>query len=315
MSEPNKLSLPETSQRTVEALSLIGSKPMTVGEYTVSGEKKWSSPFLTVGKLVFEAGAVLVFDVSVTRKYQNILIVAEEIVSKDQESLGEIRWADLTQSVPPSPGYGSSGQDMAIHTGATGGQGGVGPAGIVGEPGYNAPSLTIMLKKLTGGLKVNLKGEDGGAGGVGGIGGAGGQGGRGSPASQNLFNCMAGAGDGGTGGSGGVGGAGGAGGNGGNGGTLTLISELDAVDAISRLLVVDLSGGVGGAAGQGGEGGSGGPGGPGGQESKPYCVGNGDQGPGGAKGPNGSAGIPGAIGQPGAYYFGGLSIEDLGKII
>lgn len=234
------------------------------GEYQVDGEKSWASPFVAARRLVFKPNAKLIFDDAVTRMHRNLFVFADEIVSEDQERLGSVAWTDLAPSTPPPPGYGPAGTNMGGAESATGGPGADGPPGFKGEDGANAPSVTLVVKRLLGGLKVNLRGEDGGPGGQGGTGGAGGQGGYGTPASQSMFECRRGAGDGGPGGRGGNGGVGGSGGHGGNGGTFTLVTDATNAAAVSRLLLVDLSPGAGGAGGLGGAGGVGGPGGPGG---------------------------------------------------
>jgi hypothetical protein len=311
----SEISLQEATQKVVEALSHIGGSPRLFGEYAVDGTKMWTGPFITVRRLSFKPGGKLIFDYKTTREHRNLFIFADEIVSEDQLSLGEITWVDLPPSVPPSPGYGPSGANMGAVRQAAGGPGGSGPEGRHGEAGSDAPSLTIIVKKLGGGLKISLCGEDGGPGGPGGDGGSGGQGGFGGPGRQSMFGCQGGAENGGQGGQGGNGGAGGKGGNGGNGGTLTLISDASSVAAISRLLVVDLSGGKPGKAGGGGNLGAGGPGGPGGAEALPYCQGNGSNGPTGQNGQNGPQGADGSGGHVGAYYFGGLSTADIDQVL
>jgi len=311
--ESVELSPPEVNQKVIEALS--SGATIRFGEYVVDGEKMWASPFLTVSKLTFKSGAKITFDHEVTRKNRNLFIFADEIVSEDQEHIGTIGWIDLPPSVPVAPGMGQSGADMAAQESIAGGTGGPGPIGRTGEDGMSAPSLTILTKKLGGGLQINLRGEDGGSGGPGGNGGTGGQGGHGTPASQTMFDCRRGAGDGGPGGAGGAGGAGGDGGRGGNGGTFTLITSADSAAETSRLLLVDVSGGQGGAAGPGGKGGPGGQGGPGAQEALPYCHGNGNAGATGPAGQDASMGSAGATGNPGAYYFGGLQAADMAKAL
>lgn len=315
MPEGRELSSQEVQQKVIEALSKLGGSPTLFGEYQVDGEKSWASPFITVRRLVFKPNAKLIFDDAVTRMHRNLFIFAEEVTSEDQERLGSITWADLEPSTPPSPGHGSAGTNMGGVESATGGAGADGPPGFNGEDGANAPSITLVVKRLIGGLKVNLRGEDGGPGGQGGTGGAGGQGGYGTPASQTMFECRRGAGDGGPGGRGGNGGIGGAGGRGGNGGTFTLVTDAEGAAAISRLLLVDLSPGTGGKGGLGGASGTGGPGGPGGADARPWCTGTGSTGGTGAAGTSGAQGPAGNAGSPGDYYFGGLSSGDLGTVL
>ena len=309
------LSALETKKKTTEAISGAGGSPLLFGDYEVSENVSWASPVIAVERLIFNSNSRLYFDHHTVRRNSNLFIFAKEIISADPEQLGEITWIDIPPSEPPIPGEGSSGIDNGSHENTPGGEGGTGPSGIKGEDGYPAPSLTMIIGSLRGGLKVSLVGENGGTGGKGGTGGRGGQGGYGTPASQNPFNCTRGAGDGAVGGRGGKGGQGGKGGNGGNGGTFTLITQESNIAVFTRLLKVDVSGGQPGQGGTGGLPGNGGPGGPGGREARPWCVGNGSNGPNGSDGLQGEANIPGIVGNAGVYYVGGLSVDDIQKIL
>ena len=307
------LSPEESNQKTIEAVS--AARPILFGKFNVDGDKSWSAPYMSVRQLIFRPGGRLIFDESVTRANRNIFVFAEEIISEDQENPGTVTWVDVAPSIPPAAGSGVAGVNQGGAENVGGGMGGTGPEGLQGELGASAPSLTIVVKNIVGGLKLGLRGEDGGSGGMGGTGGAGGQGGRGTNASQSMFDCKRGAGNGAQGGSGGAGGSGGQGGRGGNGGTFTLITESDNVAMITRLLAVDLTPGIGGGGGEGGLGGAGGPGGPGGADARPYCQGAGNDGPAGPAGGHGGAGANGQSGVPGQYYVGGLSVADLESVL
>lgn len=176
MTDGRLISDQEIQQKVIEALSKLGGSPTLFGEYIVDGDKSWSIPFMTVKKLTFKRNSRLIFDETVTRAHKNLFIFAERIVSEDQQELGEVTWVDIDASVPPIPGYGASGGNMGGVESATGGPGAAGPDGFGGENGADAPSLTIVVKDLAGGLKIGLRGEVGGTGGPGGVGGSGGQG-------------------------------------------------------------------------------------------------------------------------------------------
>ncbi|OEZ89651.1 hypothetical protein JAB5_00270 [Janthinobacterium sp. HH103] len=166
------LSPEESNQKTIEAVS--AARPKLFGKFNVDGDKSWSSPYISVRQLIFRPGSRLIFDEAVTRANRNIFIFAEEIISEDQENPGTITWVDVAPSIPPAAGSGVAGANQGGAENVGGGMGGTGPEGLRGELGATAPSLTIVVKNIVGGLKLGLRGEDGGSGGVGGPGGPGG---------------------------------------------------------------------------------------------------------------------------------------------
>lgn len=308
-----KLESVETQNKFTEAGQFI---PRVIGnEFTVSGDRLYNSTVLAAKKIVFKPGARLIFSASAVSDRKDVFIFAEEIISEDNENPGLITWEKTVPTTQPPQGSGSSGPDNGARESARGGDGAAGPVGLNGLQGSPAPSVTILARGLRSVVRADFAGGGGGNGGAGGVGGRGGGGGYGTPASQSAVDCRRGGGDGGAGGNGGAGGAGGAGGPGGNGGSITLIVDDANIPTSTRFLVTSSSGGPGGSAGPGGIGGAGGSGGPGGTDARPYC-GGGNGGPGGSNGPSGGVGVPnpGLPGAGGAYFVGGLSADDLGRL-
>ena len=308
-----KLETTETQNKFSEAGQYV---PRIIGsEFTVSGDRVYNSTVLAARKITFKPGSRLIFSGSAIAERRDLFIFAEEIVSEDNEKPGTITWEKSVPTTQPPQGSGSSGIDNGARESARGEDGSSGPSGLNGTQGVSAPSLTILSKGLKSVLRADFSGGTGGNGGAGGTGGRGGGGGYGTPASQSAVDCKRGGGTGGAGGNGGTGGTGGAGGTGGNGGSITLIVDESNIAASTRFLVTSFSGGPGGAAGSGGAGGQAGTGGPGGTEARPWC-GGGSGGPSGSNGQPGTPGVPnpGLSGASGAYYIGGLSTDDIGRL-
>lgn len=168
------------------------------------------------------------------------------------------------------------------------------PKAAPGRSGFDGRSgghVTLAAQVLVGTLKVDLRGQDGGAGGDGLPGVPGAPGRPGQNASDSFVGCRNSATDGSIGQPGGSGGPGGPGGKGGDGGSLELHGSV-AQKASSINLSAD-----GGKPGEGGEGGIGGIGGSGGQggNGSSFCSG----GRAGPPGPNGFSGAHGDKGTPG----------------
>jgi hypothetical protein len=307
------LSPPEAQNRLVEAAQ--SRPPVIIGEFRVVGQRLFNSPVLAARRIIFAPGSSLIFSQQVLTTRRNLFMFAQEIVSENAEQPGTVTWEETTPASPPPMGTAPAGADNGGREGATGGAGQNGTPGAPGGAGSPGPDLTIVASKINPTLKINLSGGPGGTGGVGENGGRGGGGGYGRPASQNAFNCSHGANDGAGGGSGGNGGPGGPGGAGGAGGVFTLVSPSDQVPVITRILQVNLGPGTPGQGGGGGTGGLGGPGGAGGAQSLPYCRGNGAQGGGGASGANAGSGPGGNQGAAGTYFVGGLSPDDMNKLL
>jgi len=307
------LSPPEAQNRLVEAAQ---ARPaVIVGDFRVEGQRVYNAPVLAARRVIFAAGSSLIFSQQVLTTRRNLFVFAQEIVSENAEQPGTVTWEQTAPASPPPLGSAPAGADNGGREGQTGGAGQHGRPGGPGEAGSPGPDLTIVALKINPTLKINVSGGPGGLGGVGENGGRGGGGGYGRPASQNAFNCRHGANDGAPGGSGGNGGPGGAGGTGGAGGVFTLVTPSDQVPVITRVLQVNLGAGTPGQGGAGGSGGQGGPGGAGGAQSLPFCRGNGAQGGAGASGANAGFGPVGNQGAAGTYFVGGLSPDDLNKLL
>lgn len=288
--------------------------PPTNGVLKISGEKIWNSFLISAERIEFEPGSKLIFSSDAIAMRGNLFILSNEIVSLSEESPGTISWAAPPLSTPPDRGSAPSagGYPGDEQTGNPGPNGG---SGNQGYPGASGPTLTMVIGKPSSPVVIDLSGQLGGYGGKGEDGGRGGVGGNGRQGSQGGFGCLSGAGDGGRGGPGGQGGPGGVGGTGGSGGTFKLITSQENLPLASSVFRVRLSPGQGGESGNPGNGGPGGDGGQGGKESLPYCRGNGSNGQPGAPGHTGSAGATGAPGQPGDYIIGGISVDDLKRVL
>lgn len=288
--------------------------PATDGVLTVSGDRLWNSFFVSAERIEFEPGAKLIFSPDAIAQRGNLFILANEVVSQSEENPGTITWTASPLATPPDRGSAPSaggypGDENTGNAGPAGGQGNKGYAGA------SAPTLTMVVGEPSSPVIVDLAGQAGGRGGKGEDGGRGGVGGNGRQGSQSAFDCKRGAGDGGRGGVGGTGGPGGPGGSGGNGGTFKLVTDKENLALASSLYRVRLSPGSGGPGGNPGDGGPGGDGGQGGKENLPYCRGNGANGQPGAPGQTGSAGGTGPQGQPGDYIVGGISTNDLQRVL
>jgi hypothetical protein len=307
------LSPPEAQNKLVEAAQ--ARPPVIVGDFRVEGQRVYNAPVLAARRVIFAPGSSLIFSQQVLTTRRNLFVFAQEIVSENAEQPGTVTWEQTAPASPPPMGTAPAGADNGGREGATGGAGQNGRQGAPGGAGSPGPDLTIVALKLAPTLKINLSGGPGDSGGVGENGGRGGGGGYGRSASQNAFNCSHGANDGAPGGGGGNGGPGGPGGASGAGGVFTLVTPSDQVPVITRILQVNLGPGTPGQGGAGGAGGQGGPGGAGGAQSLPYCRGNGAQGGGGASGANAGPGPVGSQGAAGTYFVGGLSPDDLNKLL
>jgi hypothetical protein len=153
--------------------------------------------------------------------------------------------------------------------------GGRGTDGEPGNPGYrgaSAPTLTIIVGKITGGiLTIDLRGQDGGPGGDGQDGGNGGAGNKGRRGVDNALGCSRGGDRGGDGGKGGAGGPAGIGGDGGDGGSIVILAQDP--NALDHIRVFNAAGKPG-KPGNPGNPGQGGP--PGdGADGSVFCSGGG----------------------------------------
>lgn len=288
--------------------------PKPLGEYRISGEKRYNSWFLSADHIIFGPDAKLIFTKSAIQNRRNLFILAHTLTSEDQERPGKITWETSDLSSPSEGGSAAAGADNGQSESVLGGNGTVGATGATGDRGNDAPSLTVIVQKIENPLSVELAGQNGGIGGKGQNGGRGGGGGHGPPASQNAFNCNRGAGNGASGGAGGNGGNGGLGGIGGGGGTFTLVMPEDQLPLGTRLIKANLLGGDGGMGGPGGDQGAGGAGGAGGAQQLPYCRGDGSAGPTGASGRPGGSGDTGQKGAEGDFFVGNVT-PDIAKAL
>jgi hypothetical protein len=153
--------------------------------------------------------------------------------------------------------------------GLDGGDGEPGGKGGKGVKGSDGPILEIWTKEILGpGLKIDLRGQEGGDGGKGGKGQYGGNGQMGSTAVTGTgetwlgipnLSCVQGPGLGGDGGRGGDAGCGGDGGDGGNGGVVKLFYTAGVDTTKLTNLLQKGEGGLAGPPGTPGEGGKSGP--------------------------------------------------------
>jgi hypothetical protein len=150
--------------------------------------------------------------------------------------------------------------------------------GVVGALGSKGGTVTISGAMSAGNsLRVNLRGQNGGAGGAGRNGAPGASGTPGANGADSLFGCTRGGATGEAGHAGEDGAPGSIGGNGGDGGDLVLIGKISDQGNV----IFEAPPGRRGPGGPGGQGGSGGVGGPGGGGTV-YCHG-GQAGPAGAR--------------------------------
>jgi hypothetical protein len=229
------------------AAGIVSRKPRTYKESEITEEN-----VIQAGVLTFEQQARLV-----TFRRANDLplrIIADEL------QIGEgavLTWASLSQLTLKPPPRGKAPDGYAGR--AEGEPGGRGIDGEPGNPGLNgssAPTIKLVVGKVTGGtLTVDLRGQQGGPGGDGQNGGNGGAGAKGRAAIDSAVSCARAGADGGAGGKGGAGGPPGLGGLGGDGGTFVLVTP----DANAKThFKVFATGGAAGAAGKAGEPGKGG---------------------------------------------------------
>lgn len=159
----------------------------------------------------------------------------------------------------------------------------------------------IVYGTMSGGLTVDLQGQNGAQGRTGEEGIKGQKGAAGANAASGLVDCQRGAERGGKGGTGEPGSNGGDGYSGGNGGVLIVrTGDIERAKRVIGDAMVD-----GGSGGPGGPGGKGGPGGDGGDGGSPVglCSGKGPNGPAGEQGPSGVAGKDGPKGAAGSVRF------------
>jgi len=195
-----------------------------------------------------------------------------------------------------------------------GGDGQPGGKGSKGARGTNGPILEIWTTEIDGdGMKIDLRGQEGGDGGQGGNGQHGGDGQMGSTAVPGTDStwigipnaiCKQGPGLGGDGGRGGIAGCGGDGGDGGNGGVFKLFYTAGVnLNKITPML----QGGKGGKEGPTGEPGKGGKAGPAGANLPPCLPAlSSADGPDGRRCPSGKEG---GISQPGIDGADGNTFE------
>lgn len=285
------------------------------GDEVVEGTRRFNGWFFKANKITFKSGSILLFTKQAQANRRQFFVIAKEIVIEDTSNPGKITWekGDVP-AAPASAGEAPGGPDGGEN--AAGASGAAGGSGVKGYDGAAAPSIVLItLRVPNSGPLVDLTGQEGSQGGTGQQGGKGGKGGTGNSASQSAFNCNRGAGNGGIGGPGGPGGQGGIGGRGGAGGIFTLISATDNLPTLTQKFKILYTGGHGGIPGQGGSGGVGGRGGDGGAEQRPYCVGNGSQGPAGNTGSAGPVGTNGDNGEEGDYTVGGINQDQFNQYV
>ncbi len=208
-------------------------------------------------------------------------------------------WERPEVAVPGGIGPAPTRPDMPAPTadgrwGVEGERGIDGESGNAGVDGTDGPIIEIWCLDLTGGVVIDVRGQDGGQGGPGQTGGRGGRGGKGQPSHSTVFDCRRGPGWGGRGGEGGRGGRGGTGGNGGHGGRFSLYAPVAVLERVGQhgFLIEE----VGGSPGRGGDPGHPGEGGEGGDpgEARGRCRPDSDR-----KGATGRRGNHGEVGAPG----------------
>ncbi len=307
-------------------MNVLNYQKLSVPVYEVKGQTPFPEQVLYASKIVFHPGSTLLL-AGPGGDRNEIFIVAQSIIVDSSEmpptpnaaQIPTITWFhdDTSDRVSPSVGIAPPGT-IGGGPGAPGTPGSNGAIGNPGYPGRSAPTLYLITGGISGQLRIDLRGQDGGPGGVGQTGGNGGPGQFGRPAISQVIFCASGGADGGIGGPGGNGGKGGTGGRGGSGGSLVIASSPNTLNGIvpanlstltssappSRTLPaanprlwVSLDGGNGGPEGEGGSLGHGGLGGDGGSGSGPCGGGHrGRDGENGQPGPKGDPGPQGALG-------------------
>ena len=304
--QPKELSGPEITDAIQAAR--VYSKDL-FPEFVVDGVKPFNQRALPARKLIFKPGGKLLLTSSSGDQNDKFIIVDTIITSLGGEP-PVITWERDT-AFPTSPELGSA--PNGYYSGGDGAPGTPGTDGQIGNPGFpgrNAPSLYIFFNKIEGpGLKIELRGQDGGPGGPGQKGGDGGNGRAGRPGISSAFDCRSGGQNGGAGGNGGNGGKGGQGGRGGTGGIVIIGSVSETLHLFVNTASVEIQGGKGGKGGEEGAYGEGGEGGQGGSGSA-FC-GGGSPGPHGKNGNKGGKGDVGQAGVDGTYRTVVLSDEQL----
>jgi hypothetical protein len=301
-----------------------------MSNYTVSGVQVYSDVVLQADVLTFDTKSTLLLAPSPEKgggPPTTLTIIANQIIIADTATItysfdgAGAPGYDPGTPAKPQTSTAANGFGGASISGvgpfpqaANGEDGGPGMTGEKGISGVNAPEIQIffgMVKQSSsGGLTVNVKGQDGGRGGNGGNGGPGGGGQQGSASTTSSSwydnsQCTQGAGKGGNGGQGGDAGYPGMGGAGGSGGIVnvfTLNASLPLVQGWNYIVL----GGMGAPPGNPGQPGPGGSGGPMGAQNSPCPATpgfDGSQGPDGQSmntiDPTWHADYTGSDGQPG----------------
>jgi hypothetical protein len=265
--------------------------PPPEGDFSVEGNRTLRQWFVTAKRIIFSPGAALKLSSqgATPSAPDALLLYANEIVFDGPVPAPVITWEPPVRGLQllPSGNAVAAGQSQAA------------APGLPGPPGADAPTVIVVVAKMTTRTPVTLdfRGQDGGAGlpGVDGVSGT--PGASGENAVLHAFDCARGAGRGADGTAGTNGGNGGDGGPGGRGARVfVLVHDESEAKSLLPLLDIHVEGGTGGRGGQPGRGGSGGAPGRGGRSASPWCSGDG---PDGNPGPNGAMGATGATGKRG----------------